>query len=175
VKPQEPEPPGAPPARHPAAGRARGLVGRRLRVVVPCVLALVVAGCGAKPSAPERHTLDGAYIVHGIFSHRSYGAPCRPADAGYPDIGRGTGVTVRDGTGAIVGTAALGGGTLRRSPLRGRDDDCVFSFSLTVPVKDSYRIEVGTRGAVAYARADLERTNWKADLTIGAYTMFGGD
>jgi hypothetical protein len=27
---------------------------------------------------------------------------------------------------------------------------------------------------VPFARSDLERTNWKADLTIGAYTMFGG-
>jgi len=51
----------------------------------------------------------------------------------------------------------------------------VFSFSLTVPERDAYRIEVGQgRGVVPFARSDLERTSWKADLTIGAYTMFGG-
>jgi len=143
--------------------------------VAVVAVAMVVAGCGHKPSVPQRHRLDGVYIVHGIFSHRSYGARCNPADVGYPDIRPGTEVTVRDETRAVLGTAALGAGTLRRSPLRGRDDDCVFSFSLTVLDRDSYRIEVGRRGAVVFSRADLERANWKADLTIGAYTMFGGD
>jgi hypothetical protein len=33
---------------------------------------------------------------------------------------------------------------------------------------------VGRRGVVRFSRSDLERSNWKADLTIGAYTMFGG-
>jgi hypothetical protein len=50
----------------------------------------------------------------------------------------------------------------------------VFSFSLSVPERDAYRIEVSWRGAVPFQRSELERSNWKADLTIGAYTMFGG-
>jgi hypothetical protein len=33
---------------------------------------------------------------------------------------------------------------------------------------------VGRRGVVRFSRSDLERSNWKADLTIGAYTIFGG-
>ncbi|HZD67850.1 MAG TPA: hypothetical protein VFA45_02705 [Actinomycetes bacterium] len=144
-------------------------------MAVLVVLALVAAGCGGhKPSVPQSHRLDGTYIVHGSFSHRSYGAPCDPADAGYPDIRPGTAVTVRDNNGALLGTATLGAGTLRKSPLSGRDDDCVFPFSLSVADRDSYRIRVGLRGAVEFSRADLERTDWEADLTIGAYTMFGG-
>jgi hypothetical protein len=84
-------------------------------------------------------------------------------------------VRVRDDTKSVVGTAALRGGTLRDGPLRGNDDDCVFSFSLTVPERDAYRIEVGKRpGQVLFTRSDLEKSSWKADLTIGAYTMFGG-
>jgi hypothetical protein len=75
----------------------------------------------------------------------------------------------------VLGTATLQGGTLRKGPLRGNDDDCVFSFSLTVPERDNYRIEVGQRrGVVPFSRSELERSGWKADLTIGAYTMFGG-
>lgn len=138
------------------------------------MLALVAAGCNRKPSVPPSHRLEGAYTVHGIFSHRSYGAPCNAADAGYPDIRAGTAVTVKDGTGRSLGTATLRDGTLRNGQLRGRDDDCVFSFSLNVPERDAYRIEVGRRGVVAFSRSDLERSNWKASLTIGAYTMFGG-
>jgi hypothetical protein len=51
----------------------------------------------------------------------------------------------------------------------------VFSFSLTVPERDAYRIKVGAQpGNVRFTRTDLEQTSWKADLTVGAYTMFGG-
>ena len=163
-------PGGAPPATTtPRAGRAWA-------VAVLALLALAAAGCTREPAAPPSHRLEGTYIVHGVFSHQSFGSPCRSADAGYPDIVPGTAVRVRDdATKAVVGTAELQGGTLRDGPLRGNDDDCVFSFSLTVPERDAYRIEVGKRpGQVLFTRSDLEKSGWKADLTIGAYTMFGG-
>jgi hypothetical protein len=137
------------------------------------VLALLATGCGR--DAPPSHRLEGTYIVHGLFPHRNFGSPCRGADAGYPGIQPGTTVTVRDETTAVLATTTLQGGTLRKSPLRGRDDDCVFSFSLTVPERDAYGIEVGRQpGQAQFTRADLEKSSWKADLTIGAYTMFGG-
>jgi hypothetical protein len=150
--------------------------GLRAAAAVAVLLALAAAGCSREPAAPPSHRLEGTYIVHGVFSHQDFGRPCRSADAGYPDIKPGTAVRVRDdATKAVVGTAELQGGTLRDGPLRGNDDDCVFSFSLTVPERDAYRIEVGTRpGKVHFTRADLEKSGWKADLTIGAYTMFGG-
>jgi hypothetical protein len=167
MKPEQPEAARAPRGRHrPTARRA---------VVALLALALLAAGCTRKPPPPPGHGMAGTYIVHGIFPHRSYGAPCTGADAGYPDIRPGITVRVRDAaTGALLGTVALEGGTLRKGPLRGRDDDCVFSFSVTVPERDVYRIEVGQRGSVRFQRSDLERSGWKADLTIGAYTMFGG-
>ena len=149
--------------------------GRRASVVMLVLAALAAAGCTREPAAPPSHRLEGTYIVHGVFSHQKFGSPCRSADAGYPDILPGTAVRVRDATKAVVGTAQLKGGTLRNGPLRGNDDDCVFSFSLTVPERDVYRIEVGQRpGQVPFTRSDLEKSSWKADLTIGAYTMFGG-
>jgi hypothetical protein len=159
------------PRRTVAAPQAWGSTAAAVVLVVLVLLA--AAGCGRQ--APSSHRLEGTYIVHGFFPHRDYGAACRPADAGYPDIRAGaTTVTVRDQSAAILGTAALRGGTLRESPLWGKDDDCVFSFSLTVPERDAYRIEVEGRGSVPFTRSDLEKSNWKADLTIGAYTMFGG-
>jgi hypothetical protein len=89
-------------------------------------------------------------------------------------VAAGTVLRVKDGTGTTVGTAPLEGGTLRKGKLRGRDDDCVFSYSLTVPEREEYRIGVGRGGGARFTRSDLERSNWKADLTVGAYTMFGG-
>ena len=149
--------------------------GRRASVVMLVLLGLAAAGCTREPAAPPSHRLEGTYIVHGVFSHQRFGSPCRSAAAGYPDSLPGPAVRVRDATKAVVGTAQLKGGTLRNGPLRGNDDDCVFSFSLTVPERDAYRIEVGKRpGQVLFTRSDLEKSSWKADLTIGAYTMFGG-
>jgi hypothetical protein len=76
---------------------------------------------------------------------------------------------------AVLGSVPLQGGTLRKGLLRGPDDDCVFTFSLTVPERDAYRVKVGRQpGNVRFTRTDLERSNWKADLTVGSYTMFGG-
>jgi len=151
-------------------------VGRAWAVVVLALLALAAAGCTREPAAPPSHRLEGTYIVHGVFSHQHFGGPCKAADAGYPDITPGTAVRVRDdATKAVVGTAELQGGTLRDGPLRGNDDDCVFTFSLTVPDRNAYRIEVGRHpGQALFTRSDLEKSGWKADLTIGAYTMFGG-
>jgi hypothetical protein len=152
--------------------------GWRASAVVPVLLALVLlgAGCTREPAPPPSRKLEGTYIVHGIFPHRNFGSPCTGADAGYPDIRSGTPLRVRDdATRTVLATATLNGGTLRKGPLRGRDDDCVYSFSLSVPERDAYRIEVGSRpGKVLFTRADLDKSGWKADLTIGAYTMFGG-
>jgi hypothetical protein len=150
-------------------------------VLAVVVLVALVAGCtskapAAKPARPQVHRLDGNYTVHGIFRHRNYGASCMAADAGYADIHAGTRVVIRDESGAAIGSATLGDGTLRQQPLRGRDDDCLFRFSLTVPDRAEYKIEVSSgRGVVAFSQADLERAHWTANLTIGAYTAFGGD
>jgi hypothetical protein len=151
----------------------RRVVRRWCLVLALALVAVPLAACGREPAAPPRHRVEGTFIVHGFFPHRNFGAPCTGADAGYPDVAPGTVVKVKDGTGTTLGTAVLEGGTLRKGKLRGRDDDCVFSFSLTVPERDEYRIGVG-RGGARFTRSDLERSNWKADLTIGAYTMFGG-
>jgi hypothetical protein len=153
------------------------LAGRGPSATAVVLMALVVllAGCH-REVAPPTHRLEGTYIVHGEFPNRSFGRPCKGAEAGYPNIQTGTTVVVTDEAGAaMLGSVPLQGGTLRKGLLRGPDDDCVFSFSLTVPERDAYRIKVGRQpGNVRFTRTDLERTTWKADLTVGAYTMFGG-
>ena len=142
--------------------------------VLLIALVMLVAGCH-REVAPPSHQLEGTYIVHGEFPHRNFGGPCKGAEAGYPNIQTGTTVVVQDERAAVLGSVPLQGGTLRKGLLRGRDDDCVFSFSLTVPEREAYRIKVGRQpGNVRFTRTDLERTSWKAELTIGAYTMFGG-
>jgi hypothetical protein len=153
------------------------LAGRGPSATAVLLMALVVAVAGChREAAPPSHRLEGTYIVHGGFPNRNFGRPCKGAEAGYPNIQAGTMVVVTDeASAAELGGVPLQGGTLRKGLLRGPDDDCVFSFSLTVPERDAYRIRVGQQpGNVRFTRTDLERTSWKADLTVGAYTMFGG-
>jgi len=142
--------------------------------VLLLALVLLVAGCH-REVAPPSHRLEGTYIVHGEFANRNFGRPCKGADAGYPNIQAGTMVVVEDENAVVLGSTALQGGTLRKGLLRGRDDDCVFSFQVTVPEREAYRIKAGRQpGNVRFTRTDLERSGWKANLTVGAYTMFGG-
>jgi len=134
-------------------------------------LALLLAGC-AGGAAPPGHQLTGEYTVHGDYARSGGHAPgpgarCDASAVGYPDIHAGTPATVRDAGGAVVATTALGEGTFRLSVLNG--DDCVFAFSVKVPDRDRYQIEVGSRGATTFTRADLERGGWKAALVIGNY------
>jgi hypothetical protein len=133
------------------------------------VLAVLASGCDRAPPPPAGHGLSGEYTVHGLFPApggvRRSGQPCRAADVGYPEIGQGTAVTVRDAAGGVLGTATLGPGTLRVDALR--TQHCVHRFALTVPDAQAYRIEVDARGVVEFTRADLERTGWRAGLSIG--------
>jgi hypothetical protein len=145
--------------------------GRRLGAA-PVTLAMVMAlsGCGrAPPPPPPGHDLSGEYTVHGLYPApggvRRTGQPCRAADVGYPEIGPGTPVTVTDAGGGVLGTSTLGPGTLRVDNLR--TQHCVHRFALTVPDAAVYRIEVNDRGTVEFGRADLERTGWRAGLSIG--------
>lgn len=50
-------------------------------------------------------------------------------------------------------------------------DDCVYWFRVMVPDRPAYVIEVGARGGVRFARADMVRSHWSARLTIGNYTL----
>lgn len=80
--------------------------------------------------------------------------------SGYNDLAAGGNVTIADGQGQIVGTAALQGGTLDAK-------GCTLTWTADVPDVPFYAITVGHRGALTYSAADLEGRSWTVASKIG--------
>ena len=158
------------PGRRRGGSRAGAASGWHTAVLAALLVALLAA-CSHRPSPPALHRVTGRYLVHGAYPavdrRTSSGRPCRAADVGYRDIRAGTPVTVKDGSGAVVARATLGEGTLRVTVLSRQD--CVYSFSLALPDRGAYLVEVGRRGAVTFSRQDLQRAGWTVALAIGNY------
>lgn len=80
---------------------------------------------------------------------------------GYSDLRGGTPVSVRDGSGALLATGHLVGGTLDAH-------GCHFTFEVEVPRADFYQVEVASRGTVPYSLAELDTAGWQVALSVGA-------
>jgi hypothetical protein len=102
------------------------------------------------------HTLDtatvaGIFVVtdsSGVDTISSDGASCQGAN-GYSDVSRDTQVTVKNGKGEVLATAALGEG-------KGTSANCTFSFSFPVTEgQDRYVVSVGHRGEFSYTFGQL--------------------
>ena len=77
--------------------------------------------------------------------------PCRAGSGGgYDDIAAGAPVTVKDGTGTVLATTALTGGTLSKP-------GCTFAFRTHVPDADFYRVQVSHRDALTFSREELDK------------------
>jgi hypothetical protein len=100
------------------------------------------------------HTIKGALDVGTI----QIGSACRLAHR-YQGIKEGTAVLVRDHAGVVVGRSTLGPGT-NVGPY------CEFKFSVRVPNRDLYRIEVDDRGGVTYSKAYFDFFHWRAGLAL---------
>lgn len=150
-------------------GRTRNswLLGRlpgREVAAVGAGLALLLAGCGGGDE-----TITGSIQIFGQSdSVTSSGDTCSGA-GGYDDIEEGAQVTVKDGDGDLLATADLGPGEVT-------DEDnstdsftqCDLPFTVDVPASDFYVIEVSHRGEISYSREELEKKNWKVELSLGS-------
>ena len=104
---------------------------------------------------------------------------------GYDDFGPGMNVTVRDGSGNIVGsgrTESLSEDDLPPADVdeddwtklqesadaaEGKDSFCFVKFDVPIESADFYEIEVGKRGALSYSESELEENGYWAALTLG--------
>jgi len=104
------------------------------------------------------------YTVSGTFVLLDRGVgpdtACR-GDGGYDDIRAGTQVRVKDGSGTVLATGDLVGGT--RSGAR-----CTFTLEiLDVPKVDFYSVEVGRRGELSYSFEEMEENDWTVAFSLG--------
>jgi len=81
---------------------------------------------------------------------------------GYSDIGPGTPVTVRNGSGDLLASESLGSGSAVGG---GCQWEIVFR---EVPRReDFYVVEVGSRGEISKSRTELESSNFVFDISLG--------
>ncbi len=102
------------------------------------------------------HTITGGITVPGV----EFGGTCTVGD-GYKDISPGRSVTITDENGEVVGKGQLGEGVALE--IYG----CRFPFSVDVPNRKSYSIEVGDRGELTYSFEDMSENSWKVELSLG--------
>lgn len=81
---------------------------------------------------------------------------------GYSDIGTGTPVTLRNGSGDLLATSSLGSGS-------NVGIGCLWETVLRdVPrQEDFYVVEVGSRGEISNSRSELEAANLTFDVSLG--------
>ncbi|MGY1808554.1 hypothetical protein ACI8AF_14390 [Blastococcus sp. SYSU D00669] len=113
----------------------------------------------AASSGPE----DRDIIVNFLLEDAKSAAAGCIGQGGYSDIGPGTPVTIKSGTGEILGAGSLGRGS------NASGVNCLWS----VIVRDVrlgeafYSAEVGSRGAITYSQAELAGNGYEFDLSLG--------
>jgi hypothetical protein len=82
-------------------------------------------------------------------------------EGGYSDIGAGTQIVVKDGSGEILGTGSLDAG-------KEAFPSCVFTFTVSeLPRSDFYSVESGRRGSLSYSFEEMEDQSWIVFLSLG--------
>lgn len=141
----------------------RGGSSSALRVVI-AVVVVVAAVIGyaflhaRSTGGAQTHTLVGSFTANGalpIHGGNGAGVPCRVDGTQV-----GESVTVTDHSGKEIGLGSLTGGVEDASI-----ENCVFSFTVSVPDTDFYNVQVGTGNPVSFSRSELVSNGWHPGIT----------
>jgi hypothetical protein len=123
----------------------------------PDVTGALVAQVGGRPGQPltgldaaDRAKVDR--LRDQVAAGRTFACPAG-SGGDYEDLRAGTRVVVSDGTGAVLATTQLTGGTLSKV-------GCTFAFRTHVADADAYRLQVGHRDALSFSREELDKQGW---------------
>lgn len=139
--------------------------------------ATAIASCS--PTSPTvKHTISGTLhinadsqtMVYYNVLDKTIGKSCSGADASkvgeFSDFDDSTQITVKDISGKTIAIGSLLPGIITNAGTWG---SCSFSFSVAnVPETDFYSLSIGstTRPPLNYSLEELNKNNWKVDLTL---------
>ena len=158
-----PELPVSPPPPRPSWWR------RHLAVIVPWVLvaalAVTVVILLLPPSDESKSSSEPATVqvtVNFLLSDSDTARSGCEGDGGYGDIGSGTPVTIKNGSGDILGATSLGSGTAASG-------SCLWQVKVAdVPAGERfYSAEVGSRGAITQSASELAANDYAFDVSLG--------
>lgn len=116
--------------------------------------------------SPSGHTLTGTFaLVSASWTYVDANDPSKGCHGtnGYSDFGVGMPVTVRDASGATIGTSVTVFDSVSVAA------GCVMKFTVaSVPDTATYLVAVGTRGSLQYSAADLAAKGWHVALSLGS-------
>lgn len=137
------------------------------RTLAATALVALTIGFLASPAVADDHKISGTFVlspgsIGSINVERYNGLPCDGSSVsdGYSDLREGTKIRVTDDKDKTVAVAALSAG---KSDAKLR---CHFHFSVQVPDRPIYSIEISHRGALTYTKKKLEKMHWKLALGI---------
>jgi hypothetical protein len=110
-------------------------------------------------------TITGTFTLIDADIQRGGGGIC-VGTGGYSDIAPGLQVTVKDGSGNILGLGKLG-----PDQHKGQYSEvaCEYGFKVeNIPRADFYDIEVGRRGSLKYSFEEIRKKGWVLTFTLGA-------
>lgn len=152
----------------------------RSRVVFLVLVAVAGAAILYTRGGEDRRTITGVMVLRETSRGDSFTAASTGSCAGrggYSDIIQGATVTVTDQTGTIIATTGLAAGAMstssntldRPQPAVPVVDDrtCQFAFSVKVPQRAFYGIEVTRRGKLTYSAAELTKVGNYVEMTLG--------
>jgi hypothetical protein len=181
--PPPPPPSGYPASPAPVAPVPPGGGGKTPLIIIAAVVALALIGAGvflatrssspaskrtpSATAAPEAtatpsgatHTLT---VVFGLYDSASVAAGC-VSQGSYADITADTTLTLKNASGAVIGTKALG-----QPHQDNTAGACIYTAKFTnVPDQDSYGLTLANHGDLTYSRSELQAKNWEADVKLG--------
>lgn len=107
---------------------------------------------------PPAHVVSGTFTL--VDDATADNGCVGPGDGSWADVRPGAEVTVRDGSGSVLGTGTLGDGAATTWGQFGAKA-CDYAFSVGVPDSDAYTVAFPGGLSLDYTRAELDADSWR--------------
>lgn len=132
------------------------------------VAAVSISACSGEPDKPDKAVGPERQTVTVAFRLADYDTAfyeCEGAE-GYSDLGPETPVTIRDGSGEVLGVGKLGDGKPSSNGVQAAY--CDWTARVDVPAgEDFYAVEVADRGEMTVSADELAADGWTVSMSLG--------